>query len=120
MNPEINIGNIKTALGKIITEFQPPVRGKLRVLIPFKPEIFALREKGATPAEIAALLAQFEIIVSKDSVARFIRLQRTADKQAKRTRTHETRTNPEPSAAALPRTDTLQPRRPGATTNPSL
>ncbi len=120
MNTEINIGNIKAALGKIITDFQPPVRGKLRVLIPFKPEIYALRDKGATPAEIAALLAQFEIIVSKDSVARFIRLQRTADKQAKRTRTQAVRTNPEPPAAALPRMGTLQPRIPGTFNNPSL
>ena len=114
MKPKINISAVKQQLEKITADYQPPARGKLRVLFPFKQEIYSLRDKGATPAEIAALLAQFEIVVSKDTVARFIRVQHILDKQAKRSRAPEVHPKVEPLAAEAAQIPKLPPRFPNA------
>jgi hypothetical protein len=44
-------------------------------------EIIELDKKGATSAEIAALLAQCQITLSKDTVARFLRTEAAKERR---------------------------------------
>ncbi len=70
-----NITAVKEQLRLLIEAYQRPLRGKLATLAPLRDEIFALHKKGASSAEIAALLAQCQITISKDAVARFLRVE---------------------------------------------
>jgi hypothetical protein len=64
-----NINPVKEQLRLLIEAYQRPLRGKLATLAPLRDEIFALHKKGASSAEIAALLAQCQVTISKDAVA---------------------------------------------------
>lgn len=59
----------------LVKNYARPVRGKLALLAPLREELLELDRKGATTGEIAGLLAQCQITVSKDSVARFLRTE---------------------------------------------
>jgi len=57
------------------------------MLAQLREEILELRKKGATSGEIAALLAQCQITISKDTVARFLRMEAAKERsnRAKKT-----------------------------------
>ena len=68
-----NVSAAKEQLRSLVTSYSRPLRGKLALLAALREEIIELDKKGATSAEIAALLAQCQITLSKDTVARFLR-----------------------------------------------
>lgn len=70
---EININAVKEQLRQFTQSYQRPLRGKFAVLSPLREELLALVKKGASSADISAILAQYQITVSKDTVARFLR-----------------------------------------------
>jgi hypothetical protein len=80
MNP-INIEETKKNLGDFVKSYQRPLRGKFAVLSPLCEELLALEAKGATSGEIASALAQFNITVSKDTVARFLRIEKQNERK---------------------------------------
>jgi hypothetical protein len=80
MNP-INIEEAKQQLGEFVKAYQRPLRGKTAVLSPLRDELMALDAKGATSGEIAAVLSQFQITVSKDTVARFLRIEKRNERK---------------------------------------
>lgn len=80
MNP-INIEEVKQQLGEFAKAYQRPLRGKTAVLSPLRDELLELDAKGATSGEIAAKLAQFQITVSKDTVARFLRIEKQNERK---------------------------------------
>lgn len=65
----------KEQLRLLVKNYARPVRGKLALLAPLREELLELDRKGATTGEIAGLLAQCQITVSKDSIARFLRME---------------------------------------------
>ena len=69
---ETNIDEVKKQLNEIIAAYEKPVRGKFAALMPFKKEIFTLKERGATAAEIMAIMTKCKVTVSKDTVQRFL------------------------------------------------
>jgi hypothetical protein len=77
----INIEEIKQQLGEFAKSYQRPLRGKTAVLSPLRDELLTLDAKGATSGEIAAALSQFQITVSKDTVARFLRIEKQNDRK---------------------------------------
>ncbi len=78
-----NVSAAKEQLRSLVTSYSRPLRGKLALLAALREEIMALDKKGATSAEIAEMLAQCQIKLSKDTVARFLR---TEAAQERRTR----------------------------------
>ena len=80
MNPS-NLEAAKQQLGEFVKAYQRPLRGKFALLYPLKDELMALDAKGATSGEIASVLAQFQITVSKDTVARFLRLEKQRERK---------------------------------------
>ena len=80
MNP-INIEETKMKLGDFVKSYQRPLRGKFAVLSPLREELLELESKGATSGEIAAALSQFQITVSKDTVARFLRIEKQNERK---------------------------------------
>ncbi len=80
MNP-INIEEIKQRLGEFAKAYQRPLRGKTAVLSPLRDELLELDAKGATSGEIASKLAQYQITVSKDTVARFLRIEKQNERK---------------------------------------
>jgi len=105
---EININAVKAQLHQFTQTYQRPLRGKLAVLAPLRDEIIELSRKGAASGEIASILAQYQVTVSKDTVARFLR------EETRKERTHrakknggEAQTNGSESATARP---VLMPR----------
>ncbi len=78
---EININAVKKQLQEFTRSYQRRPRGKFAVLTPLREEILELTRRGATTAEIASILAQYQITVSKDTIGRFLR------EEAKRERT---------------------------------
>jgi hypothetical protein len=79
-----NINAVKEQLRLLIEAYQRPLRGKLATLAPLRDEIFALHKKGASSAEIAALLAQCQVTISKDAVARFLRVEAARERNRRR------------------------------------
>jgi len=77
----INIEEIKQQLGEFAKSYQRPLRGKTAVLSPLRDELLTLDAKGATSGEIAATLSQYQITVSKDTVARFLRIEKQNDRK---------------------------------------
>lgn len=77
----INIEETKSRLGDYVKSYQRPLRGKFAVLSPLREELLALDAKGATSGEIASALAQFQITVSKDTVARFLRIEKQNERK---------------------------------------
>jgi septum formation topological specificity factor MinE len=93
MNMEhINTNAAKEQLRSLIQNYSRPLRGKLGVLAQLREEILELSKKGATSAEIAAMLAQCQVNLSKDSVARFLRMEAAKERS---TRTKKTATAPQ-------------------------
>jgi hypothetical protein len=80
MNP-INIEEIKQQLGEFAKAYQRPLRGKTAILSPLRDELLTLDAKGATSGEIAVRLSQYQITVSKDTVARFLRIEKQKDRK---------------------------------------
>lgn len=72
---ESNLNAVKEQLRSLIQNYTRPLRGKLATLAPLREEIFALHKKGASSAEIAALLAQCQVTVSKEVIIRFLRVE---------------------------------------------
>jgi hypothetical protein len=72
---EINANAAKEQLRSLVKSYSRPLRGKLALLAALREEIIELDGKGATSAEIAAMLAQCQIKLSKDTVARFLRTE---------------------------------------------
>lgn len=70
---EIDMDEVKQQLQEFTQAYQRPLRGKFAVLMPLKDEIVELDRRGAASGEISAILAQFKITVSKDTVSRFLR-----------------------------------------------
>ena len=79
---QISIEAAKQQLGQIAKSYQRPLRGKFAVLAPLREEIMELNRRGAASAEIASILAQYQVTVSKDTVGRFLR------EEAKKERTN--------------------------------
>jgi len=80
MNP-INIEDTKQQLGEFVKSYQRPLHGKFAILSPLRDELIELDAKGAKSADIAAILAQFQITVSKDTVARFLRIEKQNERK---------------------------------------
>jgi hypothetical protein len=80
MNP-INIEETKQQLGEFAKSYQRPLRGKTAILSPLRDELLELDAKGATSGEIASALSQFQITVSKDTVARFLRIEKQNERK---------------------------------------
>lgn len=78
---EINANAAKEQLRSLVNSYSRPLRGKLALLAALREEIIELDSKGATSAEIAALLAQCQIKLSKDTVARFLRTEATKERK---------------------------------------
>jgi IS30 family transposase len=84
----------KQQLRRLTDAYQRPLRGKFAVLMPLRQEIIELDRKGASGGEIAALLAQCQITVSKDTVGRFLRQESKAERNS-----HAKKTGPAPQAS---------------------
>ena len=80
MNP-INIEETKQKLGEFVKSYQRPLHGKFAILSPLRDELIELDAKGASSADIAAILAQYQITVSKDTVARFLRIEKQNERK---------------------------------------
>lgn len=80
---ESNVNTVKEQLRSLIENYTRPLRGKLATLAPLREEIFALHKKGASSAEIAALLAQCQVTISKDAVARFLRVESARERSTR-------------------------------------
>ena len=80
MNP-INIEDTKQKLGEFVKSYQRPLHGKFAILSPLRDELIELDAKGASSAEIAAILAQYQVTVSKDTVARFLRIEKQNERK---------------------------------------
>jgi len=92
---EININEVKQQLREVARNYRRPMRGKFAVLAPFKEEIVELSRRGAASGDIASILAQFQVAVSKDTVARFLREETRKDRA-----THGKKTGIEPQTSA--------------------
>ena len=105
---EININAVKQQLRQFTDTYQRPLRGKLAVLMPLRDEVLELARKGAASGEIASVLAQYQVTVSKDTVGRFLR-QETKKERTPRAKKSgaEAQTNGSESATARP---VLMPR----------
>ena len=80
MNP-INIEDTKQKLGEFVKSYQRPLHGKFAILSPLRDELIELDAKGASSADIAAILSQYQITVSKDTVARFLRIEKQNERK---------------------------------------
>ena len=76
-----NVSAVKEQLRSLVKSYSRPLRGKLALLAALREEIIELDKKGATSAEIAALLAQCQITLSKDTVARFLRTEAAKERR---------------------------------------
>jgi hypothetical protein len=70
---QIDMNAVKQQLREFTQGYRRPLRGKFAVLMPLRDEIMELERKGAASGEIASILAQYQVTVSKDTVARFLR-----------------------------------------------
>lgn len=86
---QLNMDAVKEQLRSLAADYERPLRGKFAVLMPLREEIIELERKGASTGEIAAMLAQCQITVSKDTVGRFLRQESKAGRNghAKKTGT---------------------------------
>jgi|DewCreStandDraft_4_1066084.scaffolds.fasta_scaffold01423_39 IS30 family transposase len=98
-----NINPVKEQLRLLIETYQRPLRGKLATLAPLRDEIFALHKKGASSAEIAALLAQCQVTISKDAVARFLRVEAARERNSRAKKTAAAPQTPTPDGAPATR-----------------
>jgi IS30 family transposase len=105
---QIDMSAVKQQLREFTQGYQRPLRGKLAVLMPLRDEVLELARKGAASGEIASVLAQYQITVSKDTVSRFLR-QETKKERTPRAKKNgsEAQTNGGESATARP---VLMPR----------
>lgn len=78
---QISVEETKSRLGEFVKAYQRPLRGKFAVLYPLRDELMELDTKGATSGEIASALGQFNITVSKDTVARFLRIEKQNERK---------------------------------------
>jgi hypothetical protein len=78
-----NVSAAKEQLGQIAKSYQRPLRGKLALLAALREEIMELDSKGATGAEITEMLAQCQIKLSKDTVARFLRTEAAKERRTR-------------------------------------
>jgi len=73
---QLNMDAVKKQLRSLAADYERPLRGKFAVLMPLREEIIQLERKGASTGEIAAMLAQCQVAVSKDTVGRFLRMEK--------------------------------------------
>jgi hypothetical protein len=78
---QINIEEIKQQLGEFAKSYQRPLRGKAAVLSPLRDELLDLDAKGMTSGEIAAKLAEYHVTVSKDTVGKFLRIEKQNERK---------------------------------------
>jgi hypothetical protein len=91
---DTDVNAAKQQLRRLTDAYQRPLRGKFAELMPLRQEIIELDGKGASGGEIAALLAQCQITVSKDTVGRFLRQESKAGRNS-----HAKKTGPAPQAS---------------------
>lgn len=91
---QLNMDAVKEQLRSLAADYERPLRGKFAVLMPLRAEIIELERKGASTGEIAAMLAQCQITVSKDTVGRFLRQESKAGRNS-----HAKKTGPAPQAS---------------------
>jgi hypothetical protein len=100
---QIEISAVKEQLRQFTQSYRRPLRGKFAVLMPLRDEIMELERKGAASGEIASILAQYQIAVSKDTVARFLREEARKERGSRAKKTgSEAQANSNPSATARP------------------
>lgn len=103
----VNTDAAKVQLRSLLQNYTRPLRGKFAVLAQLRDEVLELHRKGATSGEIAALLAQCKVEISKDTVARFLR------KEAAKERSNRAKKNaamPQNSAPASAPAKPFAPR----------
>ena len=83
---QINIEAARQQFRQLARAYERPLRGKLALLAPLRDELLELERKGATGAEIAAMLAQLQITVTKDTVGRFLRTEAAKERSTTRAR----------------------------------
>jgi hypothetical protein len=107
---QLNMDAVKEQLRSLAADYERPLRGKFALLMPLREEIIQLERKGASTGEIAALLAQCQVAVSKDTVGRFLRMEK---KERSSPRAKKTGGEAQPpgneSAAAKPMMPRLTP-----------
>lgn len=105
MNEPTTIPDVRTALGSIVSTFEPK-RVRFRHLEPFKEEIRDLRSRGAAFVTIAEILKRHSIKASREAVRQFYR----ATLESKRGRRKGSR-NRRPEAKGLPERPTIVQRK---------
>jgi len=107
---DTDVNAAKQQLRRLTDAYRRPLRGKFAELMPLRQEIIELDGKGASGGEIAAMLAQCQVAVSKDTVGRFLRMEK---KERSSTRPKKTGGEAQPpgneSAAAKPMMPRLTP-----------
>jgi len=78
-----NVSAAKEQLHSLVKSYSRPLRGKLALLAALREEIMELDSKGATGAEITEMLAQCQIKLSKDTVARFLRTEAAKERRTR-------------------------------------
>jgi hypothetical protein len=67
---------VKEQFSSLVDSYERPLRGKFAVLVPLRDGIIKLENKGASTGEIVSMLAQCQVTVSKDTVGRFLRVEK--------------------------------------------
>ena len=91
---DTDVNAAKQQLRRLTDAYQRPLRGKFAELMPLRQEIIELDGKGASGGEIAAMLAQCQITVSKDTVGRFLRQESKNERNS-----HAKKTSTAPQAS---------------------
>jgi len=100
---QIDMSAVKQQLREFTQSYRRPLRGKFAVLAPLREEIIELSQKGAASGEIASVLAQYQITVSKDTVARFLREETRKERSGRAKKSgSEAQASGNPSAATRP------------------
>ena len=67
-----NIEDVKRRLAQAASEFRAKTKSKLDALDPLKEQIIQLKQKGASNSEVAELITQSGMEVSKDTLRRYV------------------------------------------------
>jgi len=69
---ENNIEEVKRRLAQAASEFRAKSKSKMDALDPLKEQIIQLKQKGASNSEVAELITQSGMEVSKDTLRRYV------------------------------------------------
>ena len=69
---ENNIEEVKRRLAQAASEFRAKSKSKMDALEPLKEQIIQLKQKGASNSEVAELITQSGMEVSKDTLRRYV------------------------------------------------